>query len=496
MPTLTRDEWKAKAAEMAFPTQAFIGGKFVDAAAGATYDVTNPATGKLLARVASCEAGDVNRAVSVARGAFESGVWSDVAPAQRKAVLFRLVDLLMEHRDELGLLISLEMGKLIGDAVDIEVPLAASVLQWHAEAADKAYGEIAPTSAGDLALISREPLGVVGAIVPWNFPLNLAIWKLAPALIAGNCVVLKPSERSPLSSLKLAELAASAGVPEGVLSVLPGFGPTAGRPLGLHADVDCISFTGSTAVGKQLLAYASESNMKQIWLECGGKSPNLVFADCADLDLAAAMTCSGVFFNQGEVCSSNSRLLVQRSIKDRFLGSVLERAREIRPGDPLDPTSKMGALVDERHTQSVLSYIEEGRHSATLALGGSQVWVNGSGCFVEPTVFDEVPPDARIAQEEIFGPVLSVISFETEEEAIQIANSTVYGLAASVWTGNLSRAHRVARKLRVGTVSLNTVDALSPFTPFGGVRQSGAGRDLSLHALDKYTALKTTWIKY
>jgi len=496
MSTLSHEEWKTKAAGAVLSTRAFINGEFVHAVSGATYDVVNPATQKLLAKVASCDRPDVDRAVSASRTAFESGTWSDTSPAERKTVLFRLADLLMARRDELGLLISLEMGKLIGDAVDIEVPLAAAVLRWHAEAADKVYGEIAPTGKGDLALISREPIGVVGAIVPWNFPVNLAIWKLAPALVAGNSVVLKPSERSPLSSIKLAELAAEAGVPKGVLNVIPGFGSTAGRSLALHGDVDCIAFTGSTAVGKQLLGYASESNMKQVWLECGGKSPNIVFDDCADLAAAALTTCSGVFFNQGEVCSSNSRLLVQRRVKDQFLDAVVQNAGKIRPGDPLDPASGMGALVDDDHTRSVLSYIDDGRRSAVLVSGGSQLRVNGSGCFVEPTIFDEVPPDARIAQEEIFGPVLSVIPFETEEDAIQVANSTIYGLAASVWTGNLSRALRVARKLRVGTVSINTVDALSPLTPFGGTRQSGSGRDLSLHSLDKYSTLKTTWIKY
>jgi len=376
------------------------------------------------------------------------------------------------------------------------VPGSAAIFQWYAEAIDKVYDEVAPTGPNNLALVRREPLGVVGAVVPWNFPLDMATWKCAPALAMGNSVVLKPAEQSPLSALRLAELALEAGLPEGVLNVVPGLGEVTGRALGLHPDVDCITFTGSTQVGKYFLGYSAQSNMKQVWLECGGKSPNLIFADCEDLDAAADMAAFGIFFNQGEICSANSRLLVERSICDVFLEKMVERAKRYTPGNPLDPASSMGAIVDEGQTQRILSFIEQGRKTSRLVSGGERVTVDGKGCFVQPTIFADVDADDWLSREEIFGPVLAVSAFDSESEAVARANDTIYGLAASVWTSNLSRAHRVSDQLRAGTVSVNTVDALSPMTPFGGFKQSGIGRDLSLHAFDKFSGLKTTWIKY
>lgn len=488
--------WQQQAAKLTFRDQAMIGGRFVAAAGGATFDAINPATNQLLARVAACTSEDVDRAVASARQAFEQGPWARMAPTERKRVMLRLAELMLAHREELALLESLNMGKPVLDAYNIDVPGAAQVFAWYGESLDKLYDQVAPTAANAVATITREPIGVVAAVVPWNFPLDMAAWKLAPALAAGNSVVLKPAEQSPLSALRLAELALEAGMPEGVLNVVPGLGEIAGKALGLHPDVDCLVFTGSTQVGKYFMQYSAQSNLKQVWLECGGKSPNLVFDDCKDLDLAAEKAAFGIFFNQGEVCSANSRLYVQRSIHDAFIERLIAKARDWLPGNPLDPASRAGAIVDAQQTSQIMAAIgraqEEG---ALLVAGGRQLSFNGSSNFIEPTIFTHVDPQSSLSREEVFGPVLAVTAFDTEEEAIRLANDSVYGLAASVWSDDLNRVHRVARQLRVGSVSVNTVDALDVVAPFGGYKQSGFGRDLSLHAFDKYTQLKTTWIQ-
>jgi len=388
------------------------------------------------------------------------------------------------------------MGKPIGDSLAVDIPGAARALRWSGEAIDKIYDEVAATPHDQLGLVTREPVGVVAAIVPWNFPLMMACWKLGPALATGNSVVLKPSEKSPLTAIRIAQLAIDAGIPAGVLNVLPGYGHTVGKALALHMDVDTLVFTGSTRVAKQLMIYAGESNMKRVWLEAGGKSPNIVFADAPDLEAAAQAAAGAIAFNQGEVCTAGSRLLVERSIRERFLPMVVEALKGWKPGNPLDPATNVGALVDTQQLNTVLGYIEAGRGAgAQVLIGGQRTLEETGGLYVEPTIFDGVDNAMKIAQEEIFGPVLSVITFDSAEEAIAIANDTPYGLAAAVWTADLSKAHRTARALRAGSVWVNQYDGGDMTAPFGGFKQSGNGRDKSLHAFDKYTELKATWIQ-
>jgi 4-guanidinobutyraldehyde dehydrogenase/NAD-dependent aldehyde dehydrogenase len=476
--------------------RAFIDGRLVDAASGETFDCLSSRDGTKLIDVAFCDAEDVNRAVAAARAAFEDGRWRLMPPRERKKVLTRFAQLFEAHIDELAVLETLDMGKTITEARAVDCRNALYTLEWYAEWCDKLYDEIAPTAHNMLATVTREPTGVVGAVVAWNFPMVLSMWKIAPALATGCSIVLKPAEQSPLTAIRMAQLAAEAGLPDGVFNVLPGFGTTAGKALGLHMDVDVLAFTGSGEVGKMFLQYAGQSNMKRVWLECGGKSPIIIFDDVEDIDAAARATAVAMWFNQGEVCSAPSRLLVHNNIREAFMDRLLAATEAYRPGDPLDPTTTQGAIVDKAQHDRILSYIERGcAEGARVATPAGPPLPDLGGYYMNPVIFDGVTNDMTIAREEIFGPVLSSISFADEAEAIRIANDTPYGLGAVLWSSNVSRVHRASRALRAGTVWVNNYDASDVTVPFGGFKQSGNGRDRSHHALEKYTDLKTTWIQ-
>ena len=493
----SREGWLARAAALAIEGRALIDGAYVTAADGATFAKVSPIDGKVFAQVADCGQADINKAVKAARRAFMSGVWRDADPAKRKKVLLRFAELIREHNDELALLETLDVGKPIANSLRVDAPFCADCIQYYAEFADKLFDEIAPTGRHDVAMVRKEPLGVVGAIVPWNYPLIIAAWKLGPALVAGNSVVLKPAEQSPLGALMLGRLGNEAGLPDGVLNIVPGFGEKAGKPLALHPDVDMVAFTGSTEVGKLMLVYAGQSNMKRVALECGGKSPHVVMAD-ADLDAAAEAIAWGVYYNQGETCHAGSRVLAHASIREALVEKIAEAQRtQIPLGHPFDARAQLGALIEERHMQKVLGYIDLGvKEGAKIAHGGKRAFAETGGFYVEPTILDGARNDMRIAQEEIFGPVVVVIPFDSEAEAIEKANDTIYGLAAAVWTRDMNVAHRLTRSIRAGTVWVNAFDRSSLATPFGGFKQSGFGRDRSPHAIDKYVDFKTIWANY
>lgn len=479
-----------------FDGRALINGERVAARDGQTFDCMSPVDGRLLTPVARCGQADVDAAVAAARAAFEDRRWAGKAPAARKRTLIKFAELIQANGDLLALTESLDMGKPVKYAKGVDVNSAANCIRWYGEAVDKVYDEIAPTPDTALALITREPVGVVGVIVPWNYPMIMAAWKIAPALAAGNSVVLKPSEKSPLTALKLAELALEAGIPAGVFNVVTGYGPEAGSPLALHMDVDCIAFTGSTRVGKQIHVMAGQSNLKRAWTELGGKSPNIVFADCPDLDKAVEASVGSIFFNQGESCNAPSRLFVEASIKDAFLEKALKLVPQYQPANPLDKNTVMGAIVDQIQLDNVMRYIGLGQsEGAKLLAGGERVAPVAGGCYVQPTIFDGVTNSMTIAREEIFGPVLSVLSFTDAADVVKQANNNIYGLQAAVWTRDINKAHGVARALRAGTVHVNQYDEDDITVPFGGFKQSGVGRDKSLHAFDKYTETKTTWIR-
>ncbi len=484
----------ALAASLHLPDQAVIAGRAADAADGRRFTTINPATGEPLAMVADCGAEDIDRAVAAARKAFE-GPWGRMAPADRKQLMLRFAALIESHATELATIETLEGGKPIADTSTIDLPETVATIRWHAEAADKLNDQLTPSAPNVVSMVVREPIGVVGCVLPWNFPLMMAAWKLGPILATGNTCVLKPAEQTSITTIRLAELAVEAGIPDGVINVVPGFGPRAGEPLGRHPDVDALAFTGSTETGRRFLHYSAESNLKRVLLECGGKNPFVVMADADNLDAVADHAATSIYWNGGQNCSSNSRLIVHRAIKDELLELLVEKSGEWTVGDPLDPTTRIGAMIEQDHLDKVLGYIDAGRSDANCVLGGRQVLADSGGLFVEPTVFDGVDPAGPLATEEIFGPVLSVIEFDHPEQGLRIANDTPYGLAASVFTSDLRTAHLSARAIRAGTVTVNTYGEGDNATPFGGFGLSGfGGRDNGLAAHEQYTELKTIWI--
>jgi gamma-glutamyl-gamma-aminobutyraldehyde dehydrogenase len=479
-------------------TQAFIDGRFEGAADGRTFTSRNPASGRPLAEIAECGPEDVDRAVAAARREADGGSWSRMSPADRKAILIRFAGLIDAHTTELAVTESLDAGKPISDTLALDIPETAACIRWHAEAIDKVYDQVAPTGSASVAMVVREPVGVVGAVIPWNYPAQMAAWKLGPILATGNAVVIKPASQTSLSLLRMAELGAEAGLPPGVLNVVTGPGETIGEAIGRHPLIDAVAFTGSTEVGRRFLHWSAESNLKRVVLELGGKSPQLVFADAPGLDLIEEDIADAIFWNMGENCSAGSRLIVQRSLRDELLDRLVRRVQETWGiGDPLDPTTRIGPMITQGHMERVLAYIEVGRsENARVVTGGERTLSETGGYFVEPTIFAEASNDMRIAQEEIFGPVLTTIDFDTEDEAVAVANATPYGLAASLYTTDVNRAHRVARALKAGTVSINGYSEGDMSTPFGGYKASGfGGHDKSLHAHDQYTELKTIWLQ-
>jgi 4-guanidinobutyraldehyde dehydrogenase/NAD-dependent aldehyde dehydrogenase len=492
----TVTDWQSLAGQLEIEGRAFINGRYVDALSGQSRPTFNPGNGHEIVDVALCDNEDAEVAITGARTAFESGTWSKRAPMDRKMVLVRWAELIEKHADELALLETLDVGKPIRDTTNVDIPATVRTIRWSGEAIDKVYDEIPPTPADTLALVQRLPLGVVAAIVPWNFPLSTTAWKLAPALATGNSAILKPASNTPLSALFIARLASEAGLPDGVLQVLPGPGGSLGKFLATHMDIDGLTFTGSTPVGKKLMEYSGQSNLKRTFLELGGKSPNIVFAD-SNLEKAAAMAAVAVFYNGGQTCTAGTRLIVEEKIQDRFLEMVTENAQGWMPGNPLDPGTAMGPMIDASQCKTVADYVEIGQQEgAELLFGGKQILEETGGYYYEPSIFAGVNNAMRIAQEEIFGPVLSVIPFKTAEEAIQIANDSIYGLAGAVWSNNINTAHKVAAAVRVGTMGINNYFGGDITVPFGGFKQSGNGRDKSIHAFHDYTELKTTWIEF
>jgi acyl-CoA reductase-like NAD-dependent aldehyde dehydrogenase len=489
----TIEFWQERANSVKTNGNIFIDGKSQPAVSGKTIPDFSPTLNKVIGEIASGDQEDINRAVASAKKAFESGVWSEMNPRDKKAIMLRWAELLNNHRDELALLETLDVGKPISDSLAVDTKNSARVIQWYGETIDKTYDEIAPAPRNALAMITREPLGVVGAIVPWNYPMSITSWKLGPALAMGNSIVVKPAENSSLTAIRMAELAIEAGLPEGVFNVVPGLGSEAGSALAKHMDIAKIAFTGSGPTGRKMLQYAAESNMKQVSLELGGKSPQVVLSDCKNLKAAAETIGWAIYYNAGQTCNASSRIIVESSVKEELFSHLRDFAATFKVGNPLDPSTQMGPIVSKLQRDRVNAYLELIGSSGEQVIFGGET-AKGDDLFIQPTLISSPSNLSRLAQEEIFGPVLVAIEAKDETDALRLANETEYGLAASVWTDNVAKAHNFARKLRAGTVWINTFDALDVITPFGGFGASGTGRDKSLHALDAYSALKTTWV--
>jgi len=486
-------QWHKKASEFKSDAKIFINGKLLDAASGKTFDNISPSQNRVIGQIASGDVEDINRAVASAKRVFDAGTWRDMNPRDKKTIMLRWAQLLGEHREELAFLEAIDTGRPISDALSVDAPNSTRVIQWYAETIDKTYDEIAPAPRNALAMITREPLGVIGAVVPWNYPMMITSWKLGPAIAMGNSIVVKPAENSSLSAVKMAELAVAAGLPEGVFNVVPGLGAEAGQALARHMDVAKIAFTGSGPTGRKMMAYAAESNMKHVSLELGGKSPQVILKDCTDLESAASTIAWAIYYNAGQTCNAGSRIIVEKEVKEELFSHLHKFLESFVVGNQFDPATQMAGLVSQVQRDRVNAYLDLiGQDGEKVVFGGEKT--SGEDLLIKPTLLDNVKPDSRLAQEEIFGPVLVAIDAKDEDEALRLANATEYGLAASVWTNNIAKAHKFARKLRAGTVWVNTFDMLDVITPFGGFGASGGGRDKSLHAIDAYSALKTTWV--
>ena len=492
---LSKNDYIDIAAKIQFPTDPFINGRFQKSKTGRVMESINPATGSVITNISACDDSDVNYAVKVSRDAFNSGEWANKHPSERKAVLLKLAQLIEENKTELAVLESLESGKPISECELTDLPETIVTIQWHAEAIDKMYDQISPANVDAVGLITREPLGVVGCVLPWNFPLMMLAWKIAPALAGGNSVIVKPAEQTSMTALRVAELATEAGIPPGVLNVLPGEGPDVGEPMGRHLDIDAISFTGSTEVGRLFLEFSGQSNLKKIILECGGKNPAVVLSDANNLDGVAEHIVFAALWNMGQNCTANSRLIVHKSLKDTLLEKVREKMKDWHTGDPLDPDNQLGAIISKEQYDKILGYIEVAKSEGAVLIEGGNAINSGEGLFIEPTLFTGVTAEMIIAKEEVFGPVFVMMTVDSDEEAINLANDTCYGLQASLFTSSVTKAHKYGRALQAGTVSVNCYGEGDISTPFGGYKLSGfGGRDNSLMAHDQYTETKTLWI--